>query len=129
MQVALAAAGIGAGDEVITTTLTFCATVHVIEQSGAKPVLVDVEPDTLNIDPAKVEQAITPKTRAILPVHLYGHPAELDALRQIADARKLFVLEDAAHALPARYRGRLIGSGGAAAAFSFYATKNLTTDR
>ena len=127
MQVALAAAGIGAGDEVITTTMTFCATVHVIEQAGATPVLVDVEPDTLNIDPAKVEQAVTSKTRALLPVHLYGHPAEMDALRQIADARQLFVLEDAAHALPARYRGRLIGSGGAAAAFSFYATKNLTT--
>ncbi len=127
MQVALAAAGIGPGHEVITTPLTFCSTVHVVEQSGARPVLVDVEPDTLNIDPAKVEEAITPRTRAILPVHLYGHPVELDRLREIARSRSLFMLEDAAHALPARYRGQLVGSGGSTAAFSFYATKNLTT--
>jgi dTDP-4-amino-4,6-dideoxygalactose transaminase len=127
MQVALATAGLGPGDEVITTTLTFCSTVHVIEQSGATPVLVDVDPETLNIDPAQVERAVTTRTRALLPVHLYGHPAEMDALTEIAGARKLFVLEDAAHALPARYRGRRIGSGDVVAAFSFYSTKNLTT--
>ncbi|SRR6266851_6170395 len=127
LQVALAAHGVGPDDEIITTTMTFCSTVHAIEQSGATPVLVDVDPDTLNIDPAAVERAITPKTRGLLPVHLYGHPAEMDALESIAAARQLFVLEDAAHALPASYRGRTIGSGGRSAAFSFYATKNLTT--
>ena len=127
LQVALAVHGVGPGDEIITTTMTFCATVHAIEQSGATPVLVDVDPDTLNIDPAAVERAITPKTRGVLPVHLYGHPADMDALESVAAARHLFILEDAAHALPASYRGRTIGSGGSIAAFSFYATKNLTT--
>jgi dTDP-4-amino-4,6-dideoxygalactose transaminase len=127
LQVALAAAEIGPGDEVITSTMTFCATVHVIEQAGARPVLVDVEPDTLNIDPVAVERAISGRTRAIIPVHLYGHPAEMDALNAIAASRRLWILEDAAHALPARYRGRMIGSIGHATAFSFYATKNITT--
>lgn len=127
LQVALATAGIGPGDEVITSTMTFCSTVHVIEQSGARPVLVDVEPDTLNLDPAAVERAVSPRTRAIIPVHLYGHPAEMDALQDVADRRKLQIFEDAAHALPARYRGRIIGALGHPTAFSFYATKNLTT--
>jgi len=135
MLVGLAALGIGAGDEVITTPMTFCSTVHVIEHLGARPVLVDVEPDTLNIDPAQVERAITPRTRAIMPVHLYGHPCEMDALYKIAAQHNLFVLEDAAHALPAKYKGRMIGSPTSnfklptsnLTAFSFYATKNLTT--
>jgi len=133
MQVGLAALGIGPGHEVITTPMTFCSTVHVIEHLGARPVLVDVEADTLTIDPAQVERAITSRTRAVMPVHLYGHPCEMDALLDIARRYDLAVLEDAAHALPARYKGRLIGSSPAACdlrlatCFSFYATKNLTT--
>jgi dTDP-4-amino-4,6-dideoxygalactose transaminase len=127
MQVALAALGVGPGDEVITTAMTFCSTVHVIEHLGARPVLVDVEPDTLCIDPSAVERAVTPRTRGVLPVHIYGHPCELDPLLDLAAARGLFVLEDAAHSLPARYKGRLVGTIGTATAFSFYATKNMTT--
>jgi dTDP-4-amino-4,6-dideoxygalactose transaminase len=127
LHTALVALGIGAGDEVITTCLTFAASVNVIEHVGARPVLVDVEPDTLNINPAGVESAITRRTRAILPVHFAGHPVELDAIRALAAARNLPVLEDAAHAVGAKYRGNWIGSGPGLAAFSFYATKNLTT--
>jgi dTDP-4-amino-4,6-dideoxygalactose transaminase len=127
MLVGLAALGVGPGDEVITTTMTFCSTVHVIEHVGATPVLVDVEPDTLNVDPAAVERAITLRTRAIMPVHLYGHPCDMDALLALADEHQLCVLEDAAHALPARYRGCTVGTLGDLTAFSFYATKNLTT--
>ena len=127
MQVALAALGTGPGDEIITTTMTFCSTVHVIEHLGARPVLVDVEPDTLCIDPKAVERAVTSRTKGVLPVHIYGHPCDLDPLLDLAGARKLFVLEDAAHSLPARYKGRLVGTIGTATAFSFYATKNMTT--
>ncbi len=136
MQVALAALGIGPGDEVITTTMTFCSTVHVIEHLGAKPVLVDVDPDTLTMDPARVAEAITPNTRALLPVHLYGHPCEMDALFALAQQHNLAIVEDAAHALPTRYKGRLIGAAfdspfairhSPLTCFSFYATKNLTT--
>lgn len=127
MLVGLAALGIGPGDEVITTTMTFCSTLHVIEHLGATPVLVDVEPDTLDIDPAQVAAAVTPRTRVLMPVHLYGHPCEMDALLEIARAHDLRVLEDAAHALPACYKGRMVGTLGDLTAFSFYATKNLTT--
>jgi len=127
LHTALAVLGVGPGDEVVTSSLTFCSTVSVIEHVGARPVLVDVEPDTLNLDPAAVAAAITGRTRVILPVHYGGHPCELDALRAIADRHGLVILEDAAHALPARYRGRWIGSGDNPVAFSFYATKNLTT--
>jgi dTDP-4-amino-4,6-dideoxygalactose transaminase len=127
LHTALVTAGVGAGDEVITTTYTFAASVNVIEHVGARPVLVDVEPDTLNIDPAAVEAALTERTRAILPVHFAGHPADMDPLRDMAGARGLLLLEDAAHALPASYRGERIGSGSNPAAFSFYATKNLAT--
>jgi dTDP-4-amino-4,6-dideoxygalactose transaminase len=127
MQVALAALGVQPGDEVVTTTMTFCSTLHVIEHMGAKPVLVDVQPDTLCIDPDAVERAVTSRTRGILPVHLYGHPCEMDALLDIAGRHRLFVLEDAAHAFPARYNGRMVGTLGTATAFSFYATKNITT--
>ncbi len=126
MHVALAALGVGPGDEVITSPMTFCSTVHVIEHVGARPVLADVEPDTLNIDPRRVEEAIERtgkghrargtghrarrKVRAIMPVHLYGHPCEMDRLLKIAESQGLFVVEDAAHALPAQYKGRTIGS-------------------
>ncbi len=127
MLVGLAALGIGPGDEVITTPMTFCSTVHVIEHLGARPVLVDVEPDTLNLNPEVVRRAITSRTRAIMPVHLYGHPCEMDSIMEIARQHNLSVVEDAAHALPARYKGRMIGTMGTFTAFSFYATKNLTT--
>jgi dTDP-4-amino-4,6-dideoxygalactose transaminase len=123
----LMAAGIGPGDEVITTPMTFCASVNIIEHVGATPVLVDVEPDTLNIDPVLVEAAVTPRTKMILPVHFAGHPANLDALNAIARKNELIVFEDAAHAIPAKYKGKLIGSHGNPVAYSFYATKNLTT--
>jgi dTDP-4-amino-4,6-dideoxygalactose transaminase len=124
---ALVALGIGPGDEVITTCLTFAASVNVIEHVGARPVLVDVEPDTLNLDTKAVERAITSRTRAILPVHFAGHPVDLDAIEALAGQHNLAVLEDAAHAVGAKYRGRWIGSGSNPVAFSFYATKNMTT--
>src|SRR5947199_5781353 len=111
LHTALVASGVGPGDEVITTPLTFAATVNVIEHVGARPILVDVEPDTLTIDPARIAAAITPRTRAIIPVHYAGHPADMDPIHDMAQARRLLVLEDAAHALPAAYRGRKIGSG------------------
>jgi len=127
LHTALVGLGIGPGDEVITTPRTFCSTVNVIEQVGARPVLVDVEPDTLNIDPDKVADAVTPKTKATMPVHYSGHPVDLDAIYDIAERHNLFVVEDAAHAVSAKYKGRYIGTGGTVAAFSFYATKNMTT--
>jgi dTDP-4-amino-4,6-dideoxygalactose transaminase len=127
LHTALLALGIGPGDEVVTTPLTFCASVNVIEHLGARPVLADVSPDTLNIDPAAIEAALTPKTRAILVVHYAGHPADLASIHALASAHGLAVVEDAAHAFPAAYRGVPIGSGANPVAFSFYATKNLTT--
>ncbi len=127
LHLGLVALGVQAGDEVITTPMTFCACANVIEHVGATPRFVDVEPDTLNIDPAAIEAAVTPRTRAILVVHYAGHPADLDPIRDVAARRGLAVMEDAAHALPARYKGRLIGSGTDPVSFSFYATKNLTT--
>ena len=127
LHTALAVSGIGPGDEVITTPLTFAATVNVVEHVGARPVLVDVEPDTLTIDPVQTEAAITPRTRAIIPVHYAGHPADMDLIHALARRHGLLVLEDAAHAVPAAYRGRTVGSGANPVAFSFYATKNLTT--
>lgn len=127
LHVALVTAGVGPGDEVITTPMTFAASANVIEHVGAKPIFVDVSSDTLNIDPVNIRRAITPRTRAILPVHYSGHPVDMDAVMSIAKQHELVVIEDAAHALPARYKGRLIGSFDNPAAFSFYATKNLTT--
>lgn len=127
LHAALATYGIGAGDEVITTPMTFVASANVIEHVGARPVLVDTEPDTQNIDVAKIERAITAKTKAILPVHFAGHPVELDPLCELAAARGLHVIEDAAHAIAAKYKGRRIGGGENPVAFSFYATKNLCT--
>lgn len=127
LHTALVLGGIGAGDEVITTPVTFTATVAVIEHTGARPILVDVEPDTMNIDPALVRAAVTPRTRAVIAVHYGGHPCDLDALRAICEEHRLLLIEDAAHAVPAKYKGRYIGSGENPVAFSFYATKNLTT--
>jgi dTDP-4-amino-4,6-dideoxygalactose transaminase len=127
LHTALVTLGIGPGDEVITTPMTFAASANVIEHVGARPVFVDVEPETLNIDPAAIERAISARTRAILPVHYSGHPVELDAIISIAEKHGLQIIEDAAHALPAKYHGKHIGEGKNPAAFSFYATKNLTT--
>ena len=127
LHLALAACDIGPGDEVITTPMTFCATAEVVEYLHAKPVFVDITPDTHNIDPAGIEAAITPRTRAIIPVHFAGHPCPMAEILAIARRHGLFVLEDAAHAIGARYRGRMIGSIGDATVFSFYATKNMTT--
>jgi len=127
LHVGLVVLGVGPGDEVIVPSLTFCATANVVEHVGARPILVDVVPDTLTLDPEAVARAITPRTKAIMPVHYAGHPAQLDQLFQLADQHGLQILEDAAHALPARYKGRLVGSRANLASFSFYATKNLTT--
>lgn len=127
LHTALVVNDIGPGDEVITTPLTFTATVAVIEHVGATPVLVDVEPDTLNIDPALVRAAVTDRTKAVIAVHYGGHPCDMDALRSICDEHGLLLVEDAAHAIPARYKGEFIGSRDNPVAFSFYATKNLTT--
>ena len=125
LQLALLAKGIGQGDEVLIPAHTFVATALAVTLTGAKPVLVDVEDDTGNIDPTAIEGALTPRSRAIVPVHLYGHPADMDAIGRIATARGLFVLEDSAQAHGALYRNRRCGSLGDAAAFSFYPTKNL----
>jgi dTDP-4-amino-4,6-dideoxygalactose transaminase len=127
LHVALAAAGIGPGDEVIVPTMTFCATANVVVHLGATPILVDVEPDTLNIAPQSLEAAITPRTRAVMPVHLYGHPCDMDRIGEIARAHRLLVVEDAAHAVGAEWCGRRVGTVSPATVFSFYATKNLTT--
>jgi dTDP-4-amino-4,6-dideoxygalactose transaminase len=127
LHLSLVALKIGPGDEVITTPLTFAASVNVIEHAGARPVLVDVEPDTLNIDPEKIEQAITPDTKAIIAVHYAGHPVELDVIRNIARRHDLHLIEDAAHAIGAAWKGQPIGTGTNPTCFSFYATKNLTT--
>lgn len=127
LHIALAALGIGAGDEVITTPITFACSANVIEHVGGTPVLVDVDPETLTLDPQRVAEKITPRTKAIMPVHFAGHPAEMAALLALAEQHQLFVIEDAAHALPATYAGRMIGTLGDFTAFSFYATKNLTT--
>ncbi|HKT61780.1 MAG TPA: DegT/DnrJ/EryC1/StrS family aminotransferase [Gemmatimonadales bacterium] len=127
LHTALVALGTGPGDEVITTPLTFCSCVNVIEQVGAHPVLADVTRDTLNIDPDAIAAAITPRTRAILVVHYAGHPADLGSIRAIAAQHRLALIEDAAHAFPAAFQGQPIGAGPNPVAFSFYATKNLTT--
>jgi len=127
MHLSVLAAGIGEGDEVITTPLTFCATANAIVHAGATPVLADVDPLTMNIDPAQVEARITPKTKAILPVHFAGRAANMDALMEIAGRHGLKVIEDCAHAIETEYRGRKAGTFGDFGCFSFYATKNVTT--
>ncbi|WP_019545203.1 DegT/DnrJ/EryC1/StrS family aminotransferase [Streptomyces sulphureus] len=127
LHLALLAAEIGAGDEVISPSLTFCAAVNAVEQVGAEPVLVDVEPLTHNLSPESVAAAMTPRTRAVIAMHYGGHPCDLDALREITEERGLLLIEDAAHALGASYRGRPAGSFGDLATFSFYANKVMTT--
>ncbi|MFZ3372134.1 MAG: DegT/DnrJ/EryC1/StrS family aminotransferase, partial [Desulfitobacteriaceae bacterium] len=127
LHVSLVAAGVGPGDEVITTPMTFASSANVIIHAGAKPVFVDIDPLTMNIDTTKILEKITPQTKAIIPVHIAGHPVDLDKILAIAQEHDLFVLEDAAHAVYTQYKGKLIGSIGNATAFSFYATKNLVT--
>src|SRR4030095_6614719 len=123
----LVALHIGPGDEVITTPLTFAATVNVIEHVGARPVLADIDPKTLNINPELVERAVTSRTKAIIPVHFGGLACDMDALQAIAERYNLAIVEDAAHAVGTRYRRKMVGSLGNLTAFSFYANKNLTT--
>ncbi len=127
LHLALAALGLSEDDEVITTPYTFVASSEVIMYHRARPVFVDVDPETLCIDPAKIEQALGPRTRMILPVHMAGHPAEMDPLLEIARRHGLKVVEDAAHATETCYGNRKVGSIGDATCFSFYATKNLVT--
>lgn len=123
----LEAFGLQRGDEVIVPTMTFPATAEIVCYFGAKPVIVDVQEDTLNISLSEIEKAITPKTKAIIPVHYAGQPCDLDEINQIAKIHNLKVLEDAAHALPATYKGKKIGTISDATCFSFYATKTLST--
>lgn len=125
LRFALMSAGIAPGDEVITVPNTFIATTEAISQVGARPVFVDIKEDTCNIDPEKIEACITTKTRAIIPVHLYGQPADMDAIQQIADKRNLAVIEDACQAHGALFKGKKAGSMGIAGCFSFYPGKNL----
>lgn len=125
IHLTLRAMGIGPGDEVITVAHTFIATSEAISMTGARPVFVDIKEDTMLMDPELLEQAITPRTKVIMPVHLYGQPCDLDAIMEIADRHGLKVIEDAAQAHGARWRGRRVGSMGEAACFSFYPGKNL----
>jgi dTDP-4-amino-4,6-dideoxygalactose transaminase len=128
LHLALEAIGVGPDTEVITTTYTFTATAEVVRYLGAHPVFVDIDPDTLNMDVAQLEAAITPRTRAIVPVHVAGLPCDMDAILAIAKRHGLRVVEDAAHALPATWRGKLIGAlDSDVTVFSFYATKTLVT--
>jgi len=125
LLLALKGCGIGPGDEVITTPFTFIATAEVIAQLQAIPVFVDIRPDTFNIDPDKIEAKITERTRAILPVHLFGHPADMDPIVAIAEKYDLKIIEDCAQAFGAEYRGRKVGTFGDSACFSFFPSKNL----
>jgi dTDP-4-amino-4,6-dideoxygalactose transaminase len=127
LHLSLLAAGIGPGDEVITTPLTFCATANAILHTGATPVFADIDRATMNIDPAAVASVITPRTRALLPVHFGGRPADLRALRALARRHDLVIIEDAAHCVDGAIGSKRIGSIGEFTCFSFYATKNLTT--
>jgi dTDP-4-amino-4,6-dideoxygalactose transaminase len=125
LHVALLAAGVKAGDEVITVSMTFIATVSAIRYTGATPVFVDIDPVTCTMDVSQIESKITPRTRAIMPVHLYGQPADMDPIMEIARRRNLIVIEDAAQAHAAEYKGRRVGGIGQIAGFSFYPGKNL----
>ena len=122
---ALKALGIGPGDEVIVPANTFIATAAAVSHAGATPVFVDCDPETYCIDPAKISPAITPNTKAIMPVHLYGHPADMDAIMEIARSNGLKVIEDCAQAHGTQYRGKQVGAIGDASGFSFYPSKTL----
>jgi perosamine synthetase len=127
LHLSLLAAGIGPGDEVIVPALTFVATAAAVRHAGAEPVFVDSEPEIGTLDPLAVERAIGPRTKAILPVHLYGHPANMDPILALASAKGLVIIEDAAEAHGARYKGRVVGCMGHLSTFSFYGNKILTT--
>ena len=127
LHLSMVTAGLGPGDEVITTPMTFCATVNSIIHTGATPVLADCDRTTQIIDPQRIEDAITPRTRAIVPVHLCGRPCDMDAISDIARRHNLVVIEDAAHAIETVYKGRKVGNISQFTAFSFYVTKNVVT--
>lgn len=127
LHLALEAVGLGPGDEVILPTYTFAATGEVVTYCGARPILADCRPDTFNIDAPTIEPLITPRTKAVIPVHVAGQSCDMDPIIELANARSLHVIEDAAHALPATYKGKTIGAIGDLTAFSFYATKPITT--
>jgi dTDP-4-amino-4,6-dideoxygalactose transaminase len=127
LHLSMVVSGVGPGDEVITTAMTFCATANSIVHTGATPVFVDCERDTMNIDPAAIEAAITPRTKAIVPVHFAGRPCNMDAIGAIAKKHGLLVIEDAAHAIETVYKGKKVGSISDLTCFSFYVTKNITT--
>lgn len=127
LHLALVALGIGPGDEVLVPTLTFVATANSVRYTGANPVFVDSEPVTWNIDPAKIDEKITSRTKAIIPVHLYGHPVDMDPIMEISRKHGLKVIEDAAEAHGAQYKGRIVGGLGDMSCFSFYGNKIITT--
>ncbi len=127
LHLSLLAAGLKPGDEVITTPMTFCATVNAIIHAGAVPMLADIDPVTMNIDPAQIERKITTRTRAILPVHFAGRPCDMNAVCSIAQKHNLIVIEDCAHAIETEYKGRKTGTFGDFGCFSFYVTKNIVT--
>ena len=127
LHLAILAAGIEAGDEVITTPLTFCASINAIIHAGGTPVLADIDPVTMNIDAAQVEAKITSRTKAILPVHFAGRPCDMDALLHLADKHQLKIIEDCAHAIETEYKGQKVGTLGDFGCFSFYVTKNVVT--
>lgn len=127
LHLSMVVTGLGPGDEVITTPMTFCATVNSIIHTGATPVLVDCDRETQLIDPEKIEAAITPRTKAIVPIHLCGRPCDMDAILDIAERHNLIVIEDAAHAIEAVYKGRKVGNISHLTCFSFYVTKNIVT--
>lgn len=127
LHLSMIAAGIGKGDEVITTAMTFCSTVNTIIHANAEPVLVDVNPDTQNIDVDQIEKNITDRTKAIVPVHYAGYPCDMDRICEIADRYKLKIIEDCAHAIETEYKGRPVGTFGDFGCFSFYVTKNIVT--
>ena len=127
LEIAVRLAGVGPGDEVIVPAMTFAASANVVQLAGGRPVFVDVDLDSRNTDAARIEAAITPRTRAIMPVHFAGLPVDMEPLYALAKRRGLRVIEDAAHAMGASYRGRRIGAQGDLVAFSFHPNKNLTT--
>ncbi len=127
LHISMIAAGLMPGDEVITTPMTFCATINAIVHSGAKPILADIDPVTMNINPEKIREAITCRTKAILPVHMAGRPCDMDPIIEIANQHDLMVIEDCAHAIETEYHGKKAGTFGDFGCFSFYATKNVVT--
>jgi len=126
LRVALLAAGVGAGDEVIVPAYTFIATASAVIEAGGIPVYIDIDPATYNIDPAKIEAAITPRTKAVMPVHFGGRPADMDRIQEVAQKNNLVVIEDAAQAWGSSWKGRKVGAIGAAGCFSFQSSKNIT---